>query len=101
MNDKFSRMLGLAVRMRAVVFGESAVKDCIRRSGAKLVVVAKDASENTKNKFRNSCEFYSVKMVEYSDRLELGKTTGREIAVVLAVTNQGIAEELQKCLGDI
>ncbi len=100
-NDKFFRMLGMAARMRGVVFGEGAVKDCIKRGEAKLVVLADDASDNTKKKFRNSCEFYSSKMVECSDRFTLGNATGREMAVVLAVTNQGIAEELQRCLGDI
>lgn len=101
MNDKFFRMLGLATRMRGVAFGEGAVKDCIKRGEAKLVIVAEDASDNTKKKFRNSCEFYSVKMVEYSDRFTLGNATGRQMAVVIAVTNQGIAEEMQKCIGNI
>lgn len=100
-NDKFFRMLGLATRMRGVAFGEGAVKDCIKRGEAKLVIVAEDASDNTKKKFRNSCEFYSATMVECSDRFALGNATGREMAVVLAVTNQGVAEEMQRCIENI
>ncbi len=94
-NEKFFRMLGLAARMRAVAFGEGAVKDSLKNGKAKLVVVATDASDNTKKKFCNSCEFYSVKMLEVSDRYTLGRYTGREFAVVLAVTNQGIAENME------
>ncbi len=97
-DEKFFRMLGLAARMRGIAFGEGAAKDAIRSGKAGLVIVASDASDNTKKKFRNSSEFYSVKLIEYSDKLTLGKYTGREFAVVLAITNQGIAEELQKCL---
>ena len=97
-NEKFFRMLGLAARMRAIAFGEGAVKDSIKSGKAQLVIVADDASDNTKKKFRNSCEFYSIRMTEHSDKLTLGRYTGREFAVVLAVMNQGIAEELQKCL---
>lgn len=93
-NEKFFRMLGMAARMRAVVFGEGAVKDSLRRGDAKLVIVAEDASDNTKKKFRNSCEFYSTRMLEVGDRFALGKQTGREFAVVLAVTNSGIAENM-------
>lgn len=100
-NEKFFRMLGLATRMRAVAFGEGAVKDNIKNEKAQLVVVAKDASENTKKKFRNSCGFYSVSMTEHSDKFTLGRYTGREFAVVLAVTNQDIAEEMKRCLGVI
>ena len=99
-DEKFFRMLGLAARMRGIAFGEGATKDAIKAGKAELVVVASDASDNTKKKFRNSCEFYSVRLIEYSHKAELGRYTGREFAVVLAVTNQGIADELQKCLGD-
>ena len=97
-NEKFFRMLGLAARMRAIAFGEGAAKDSVKNGKAQVVIVAADASDNTKKKFRNSCEFYSVRMIEYSDKLTLGRYTGREFAVVLAVMNRGIAEELQKCL---
>ncbi len=100
-NEKFFRMLGLAARMRGLAFGEGAVKDAIKAGKAYLVIVASDASENTKKKFRNSCGFYSAKLVEYSDKITLGRYTGREFAVVLAVMNQGIAKELLKCLGDM
>lgn len=100
-NEKFFRMLGLAARMRGIAFGEGAVKDAIRAGKACLVIVASDASENTKKKFRNSCEFYSARLTEYSDKITLGRYTGRSFAAVLAVMNQGIADELSKCLGDI
>lgn len=99
-SEKFFRMLGLAARMRGVAFGEGAVKDAIKDGKAYLVIVASDASVNTKKKFKNSCRFYSAKLVEYSDKFTLGRCTGREFAVVLAVMNQGIAEELLKCLGE-
>ncbi len=100
-NEKFFRMLGLAARMRGIAFGEGAAKDAIREGKAYLVIVASDASENTKKKFKNTCGFYSARMAEYSDKITLGRYTGRGFAVVLAVMNQGIAEELSKCLDDI
>lgn len=96
-SEKFFRMLGLAARMRGIAFGEGAVKDAIRSGKAELVIVAEDASENTKKKFKNSCDFYGIKMLEFGEKLTLGKYTGREFAVVLAVLNKGIAEELKKC----
>ncbi len=100
-SERLFRMLGLAARMRGIVFGEGAVKDAVKAGKAELVLLSRDASDNTKKKFRNSCEFYSVNIFEYSDRFTLGRYTGREFAVVLAVTNQGIAKEIQQCLGDL
>lgn len=100
-SEKFFRLLGLATRMRGIVFGEGAVKDAIKGGKAELVVLSQDASDNTKKKFFNSCEFYSVNILEYSDRFTLGRYTGREFAVVLAITNQGIANEMRLCLDDL
>lgn len=99
-SEKFFRMLGLAARMRGIAFGEGAAKDAIKAGKAYLVIVAADASDNTKKKFHNSCEFYSVRMIECGDKGTLGRQTGREFAVVLAITNQNIADELVKCFED-
>ncbi len=99
-NEKFCRMLGLAVRAGAVCFGEGAVRDSVRKKTAQMVIVAKDGSENTKKRFRDNCEFYSVPYFEYGDRYELGKIAGRGFAVVISVTNDGIATNLIKTLKD-
>ncbi len=93
-NDKFFRMLGLAVRAGGACFGEGAVRDSIRTKNAKLVIAAKDGSDNTRKKFSDNCRFYSVPYFEYSDRFELGKATGRSFAVVISVTNEGLAKSI-------
>ncbi len=97
-NDKFFRMLGLAVRAGGVCFGEAAVRDSIRTKNAKIVIVSKDGSANTKKRLCNNCSFYSVPYFEYSDRFELGNATGRGFAVVLAVTNAGLAKNIMDIL---
>ncbi|MBQ9757408.1 MAG: ribosomal L7Ae/L30e/S12e/Gadd45 family protein [Clostridia bacterium] len=93
-NEKFFRMLGLATRMHGVAFGEGAVRDSIKSGKAELVIVAEDASDNTKKRFRNSCDFYEKKLMIYSDRFSLGKCTGREFAVVISVTDKNIAKSI-------
>ena len=93
-SDKFYRMLGLAVKAGGAVFGEGAVKDSIRSHSARLVLVAEDASENTKKRFSDNCAFYDVPYFECGDRYLLGSFTGRSFAVVIAVTNDGIAKNL-------
>ena len=98
LSDKFYRMLGLATRAGSVVFGQGAAKDSIRSKKALLVLVAKDASDNTKKKFYNSTEFYSVPYFEAGDKLTLGKATGREFLAVLSITDKSFAESLIKIL---
>jgi len=91
-NEKFYRMLGLATRAGKVVCGEGRVSDGIRSGKAKLVIVAKDASENTMKKFCNSCEYYSVPQIITDDRFALGEATGKGFAVVMAVCDESFAK---------
>ena len=99
-SDKFLRMLGLAQRAGGIAFGEGAVRDSIRSKSARLVIVADDASDNTKKKIRDNCSFYNVQYIQVYDRYALGKACGKEFAVVLAVTNASIAESLVNILGE-
>lgn len=94
--DKFYRMLGLAARAGKVVQGEGRVADSIRCGKAKLVIVSEDASENTKKKFQNSCEYYSIPQLVCGDRYENGHATGKSFAVVMAVCDAGFADVLKE-----
>ena len=49
--------LGLAMKAGDVVSGEFMTEKAIREGIAKLVIVAEDASGNTKKKFADSCHF--------------------------------------------
>lgn len=97
-NDKFLKMLGLATRAGRICFGEGAVTDSIRQGKAALVILSGDASENTKKKFQNSCNFYKTELIEASDRNALGTACGRVFAVVLSVCDEGFAKKLQEIL---
>ena len=63
-----------------------------------MVIVGEDASENTKKKFRNMCEFYQVPLFFYGTREELGHALGKELRASLAVTDEGFAKSLKKML---
>lgn len=48
-NDKVLQMLGLAARGRKIESGEFSTEKAVKAGKAGLVIVAKDASDNTKN----------------------------------------------------
>ena len=50
-----------------------------------LVLVADDASQNTKKKFQNMCDFYEVPIYFIADKEELRKFCGKEFRASLAV----------------
>ena len=65
---------------------------------AYLVIVAQDASDNTKKMFRNMTDFYQVPMYEYSDKEMLGHFIGKEFRASLAVTNEGLSHSIEERL---
>ncbi|MFC3746336.1 L7Ae/L30e/S12e/Gadd45 family ribosomal protein [Paenibacillus sp. GCM10012306] len=92
--------LGLAMRAGKLVTGDEIVLKAVRSSEAKLVVVAGDASENTKKKFRDKCGTYDIPLVIAFHRDILGASIGKDQRVVLAITDKGFAEMISKQLGD-
>ena len=75
-NDKVLQMLGLAARGRKIESGEFSTEKAVKEGKAGLVIVAKDASDNTKKLFRNMCAFYEVPYYEYAVKEDLGRCIG-------------------------
>lgn len=90
--------LGLAMKAGKVVSGEFMTEKAIQNGEAALVIVAGDASANTKKKFSDSCRFYHVIYVEFGDKDTLGNALGKEFRASVAVTDRGFAASIGKNL---
>ena len=64
--DRVLSMLGIAAKAGSVASGEFSTEKAVKEGRAYLVIVAQDASDNTKKMFRNMTDFYQVPMYEYS-----------------------------------
>ncbi|MBO5208416.1 MAG: ribosomal L7Ae/L30e/S12e/Gadd45 family protein [Lachnospiraceae bacterium] len=93
-------MLGLAARSRNVVSGGFATENAVKSGKAYLVIIAEDASDNTKKKFRNMCEFYEVPYYQYGEMENVGHSMGKQDRTSLAVTDEGFANSIRKHLED-
>ena len=71
--NKIFGMLGMATKAGKLLSGEFSVERAIKQRKVKLVIVAGDASDNTKKLFLDKCKYYNVKIVIYSDKKSLGK----------------------------
>ena len=92
---KTASMLSLCQRAGFLVCGEQAVELALKDSRAKLVIIAEDASQNTKKKFLNKSEFYKVNVVVYGSKQELSNAAGKYKKAVFAVTeNDNFAERI-------
>ena len=68
----------------------NAVKD----GSAMLVIVAEDASDNTRKLITDKCGFYQVPLKLYGTREELGRAIGKDIRSSLAIVNAGLAQSI-------
>lgn len=91
--------LGLAARAGCAVSGEFSTEKAVKSGKAGLVIVAADASENTKKKFRNKCAWYKVGCIEMADRERLGHALGKEARASAAITDRSLAEAAAKAAG--
>ncbi|MBO5302447.1 MAG: ribosomal L7Ae/L30e/S12e/Gadd45 family protein [Lachnospiraceae bacterium] len=96
--DKVLSMLGIAAKANSIASGEFMTEQTVKSGEAFLVIVAEDASDNTKKMFRNMCEFYETKLVFYGTKESLGHSIGKEYRASLAVTNEGLADAVSKKL---
>ena len=70
----------------------------VKGGKALLVIVAEDASENTKKKFQNMCTYYKVPYYILGRKEQLGHSMGKEIRATLAVTDSGFKTAIEKQL---
>ncbi len=94
--DSVLRMVGLATKAGRADSGEFMTENAVKSGKAALVIIAGDASENTKKKFNNMCEFYQVPCRIYSTKEELGHAMGKEFRASMAVTDEGLAQAIMK-----
>ncbi len=92
--NKVLAMLGLAMRGRMLVSGEDTCLDAIKTGTCALMVVASDASDNTKKLFTDKCSFYEVPITFYGTKEELGHAIGKEERASIGVVDEGMAKAI-------
>lgn len=95
--NNFLNTLGLASRARKIVTGETLINK-IRSNGVYFVVIASDASDNSKKKITDKCTSYNVDYVIAGNISELSKAIGKNNRVA-RITDRGFAKNLKEKIG--
>lgn len=90
--------IGLSAKGRNLVSGEFSTENAVKGQNAYLVIVASDASDNTKKLFRNKTDFYGVPYREFSTKEELGHILGKKICASIAFIDEGLAKAAVSCI---
>ena len=96
MEKKVLSLLGLSAKSGNLVSGEFSTEKAVKEHKAALVVVAEDASDNTKKSFSNMCAYYHVPMIVFADKETLGHAIGKQFRASVAVTQDGFAKAILK-----
>lgn len=96
MQSKVLSMIGLATKAGKVTSGEFSVEKAVKLGKAYLVIVADDASDNTRKMFTNMCTFYEVPIFFYGSKETLGNAMGKETRASLAILDTGFKDAIVK-----
>lgn len=72
------------------------MEKAVKEGKAWLVLVAEDASDNTKKSFTNMCEFYECDLIFYGKKENLGHAIGKEFRASVAITDENLAQAVKK-----
>ncbi|MCR5618318.1 MAG: ribosomal L7Ae/L30e/S12e/Gadd45 family protein [Clostridiales bacterium] len=92
------RFLGLANRASKVVSGNDQIIDEARKGRIKLLIVARDISQNTFDKFLSvlaTLESEIPSAYRFADKRSLGNAIGRPDRALVGITDEGFAGKLE------
>lgn len=98
MNNKILSTLSISMKAGKVLSGEFAVEAAVKKSECNIVIVASDASNNTKKLFRDKCTFYNIPMYVYGTKEQLGNAIGKEMRASVAISDYGLAKNIERYL---
>jgi len=87
--------LGLAQKAGKIASGDFAVKSALKGGKVKLLIIASDASDNSKKDIYYMAGLYSVKTIEILDRDQLGMAIGKAKRTAVAVLDVNFANMMK------
>ena len=95
-NKKILGLIGLAARARKISFGTDSTIQEIEKGKVKLVIIASDASDRTKRKFKEKCIKHSISIIQYETIEQLSKSIGKQNKAVIGIKDNNIASEIER-----
>lgn len=97
-NKEVYSLLGLCARARKISSGSQLLND-IRSQKVYFVIIADDASDNTKKKLTDKCLFYHTDYMIEGDSDSISKAIGKMNRVAIGIIDKGFANKIKSMLG--
>ena len=95
-NSKILGLIGLAARARKVCFGADSVEERTNKKRVRLLIVAEDASERTKDKFKKISEKEKVPIIIKGEIETLSKAIGKPNKAIIGIEDMNLSNEIQR-----
>ena len=95
-NNKILGLIGLAAKARKVCFGADSVEERVNKKQVKLLIVAEDASDRTKDKFSKIAEKKNVPIIIKGEIEILSKTIGKSNKAIIGIEDINLSNEIQR-----
>ena len=79
-----------------ILFGADSVENAIKKKIVKLVIIAEDSSERTKDKFRKICREFHIPIIEIADIETLSKAIGKNNKAIIGIQDINLSKEIEK-----
>ena len=90
-------LIGLATKAGGIAFGAESVETEIKKQKkVKLIILAEDASNRTKEKFKELGLRYNIPVVVIFNIEELSKAIGKNNKAIIGIKNESLANEILK-----
>ena len=97
MIDKIYSMLGLCMKAGMLAYGSDMCEEKIRYNKIYMIIVAQDASNNTKQKFLNLCD-EDVQYEEYGTIDEISHCIGKSNKAVIGIMDENFSKKIKLLL---
>ena len=98
-NHKVLSLIGLSMKAGKVESGGFCTEKAVKSGSARLVIISSEASENTRRKFADMCEYRKIPWYVFGEKEELGHAMGKEFRATLAITDENLAAAVKAQLG--
>lgn len=98
MGNNIYSFIGITMKAGKISSGEFSCEASIKSGKAKLVIVAANASDNTRKNFSDMCSFYGVSIRFFGEKELLGRYIGKEKRAVIAIQDKNFSKRLMEML---
>ena len=96
--QKIYSYIGLAMRAGQVVSGDDTTLKELKKGKISLVIVADDASENTKKLFKDKSSYRKINQIYFSTKVELGFAIGKSPRAVIGIKDKSLASKITELM---